>query len=124
MNRFAAFHLRFASLYAILGMAIGISMGIRQDFALQTAHVHLNLLGWVSITLYGLVLRLDPYLSGWLPLVQVICAHVGALGMFAGLTIMVLVDHQTADPFLMVGSLAMITAAALFSILVFRLTRR
>ncbi|MFD2265397.1 hypothetical protein ACFSM5_21015 [Lacibacterium aquatile] len=124
MNRYAAFHLRLASLYAIVGMALGIYMGINQNFTLMSAHVHLNLLGWVSITLYGLVLRLDPYLDGPLPMIQTFCAHIGALGMFTGLTVMGLYGHEAADPFLIGGSLSMITGALLFALMVFRITRR
>ncbi|MEN3376701.1 MAG: hypothetical protein V7604_2056, partial [Hyphomicrobiales bacterium] len=30
---------------ALVGMAAGIVMGIRQDFSLAPAHAHLNLLG-------------------------------------------------------------------------------
>ena len=38
-------------------MALGISMAVRQDSSLATAHARLNLLGWVSIALYGLYSR-------------------------------------------------------------------
>ena len=37
--------------------ALGIAMAMRQDFTLAPAHAHLNLLGWVSMALYGLYYR-------------------------------------------------------------------
>jgi hypothetical protein len=35
-------------------MSGGILMAIAQDFTLAPAHAHLNLLGWVTMALYGL----------------------------------------------------------------------
>lgn len=46
-----------AALSALTGMALGIHMGIAQDFSLAPAHAHLNLLGWVTMALYGLYHR-------------------------------------------------------------------
>jgi hypothetical protein len=42
---------------ALIGMGLGIAMGISQDFSLTPVHAHLNLLGWVSMLLYGLYYR-------------------------------------------------------------------
>ena len=39
---------------AMFGMGGGIFMAITHDFTLAPAHAHLNLLGWVSMALYGL----------------------------------------------------------------------
>jgi hypothetical protein len=36
------------------GMVLGIAMGISEDFALQAAHAHFNLLGGVLLFLFGL----------------------------------------------------------------------
>jgi hypothetical protein len=42
-----------ASIYAILGMAWGIQMSATEDHTLSPAHGHLNLIGWVSMMIYG-----------------------------------------------------------------------
>ena len=52
--RISDFCFLVAALSALGGMALGISMGITQDFTLSPAHAHLNLLGWVTMALYGL----------------------------------------------------------------------
>ena len=49
---------------AMIGMGGGIFMAITHDFTLAPAHAHLNLLGWVSMALYGLFYRAFPELSG------------------------------------------------------------
>ena len=43
--------------YALLGMSLGIVMGASHDFTLAPVHAHTNLLGWVSMVLFGLVYR-------------------------------------------------------------------
>ena len=47
---------------AMIGMGGGIFMAITHDFTLAPAHAHLNLLGWVSMALYGLFYRAFPEL--------------------------------------------------------------
>jgi hypothetical protein len=52
--------LRLGALFALCGMALGIAMGIRQDFTLAPAHAHINLVGFVGLFLAGLYYRLVP----------------------------------------------------------------
>ena len=42
------------------GMIWGIQMAISQDRLLSGAHVHLNLVGWTTMALFGLYHRLTP----------------------------------------------------------------
>lgn len=46
---------RVAALYFVIAVVIGIVMGMRQDFSLLSVHSHLNLLGWESLALIGLI---------------------------------------------------------------------
>ncbi len=67
-------------------MGFGIWMGIKQDFAYVDAHVHWNMLGFVTSSLYGLV-HTQPIRSlgasklawpqFWLHAVGVLCAGFG-----------------------------------------------
>ncbi|MBX3596360.1 MAG: hypothetical protein KF874_02210 [Rhizobiaceae bacterium] len=49
-----------AVLLVLIGMLWGIQMAISQDHAAMPAHAHLNLLGWVSLFLFGLFYHLHP----------------------------------------------------------------
>jgi hypothetical protein len=51
---------REAVLLVIAGMIWGILMGISQDRSTMPAHAHLNLLGWVSLFLFGIYYHLHP----------------------------------------------------------------
>ena len=41
------------AVFLAMGMCWGIAMAISQNFALAPAHAHLNLLGWVTMSIYG-----------------------------------------------------------------------
>ncbi len=47
--------LRTAVAFFVVGVALGMYMGIRQDFRFIHVHAHLNLLGWVALGLAGLI---------------------------------------------------------------------
>ena len=52
------------ALYLIIGIGFGIHMGASQDFTLAPVHAHINLIGFVLMTLFGLAYRLIPALAG------------------------------------------------------------
>ena len=53
-----------AGLLCLLGgEGFGIWMGANEDFTLAPAHAHLNLVGWASLSLYGLIHRAYPALA-------------------------------------------------------------
>ena len=43
--------------FLLVGMGLGLKMSMTQDFALRGLHTHLNLLGFVVMTLFGLCYR-------------------------------------------------------------------
>jgi hypothetical protein len=55
--------LRIAVVYWIVAVCWGIYMGATEDFTDVPVHAHLNLLGWVSLGLCGIVYALAPHLA-------------------------------------------------------------
>lgn len=47
--------LRLAVLYLVIGIGLGTVMGITHDFTMRPVHAHLNLVGWTTSALAGLV---------------------------------------------------------------------
>lgn len=41
------------ALCGLVGMLWGMQMGMTQDFTMHPAHAHLNLLGWVTLSIMG-----------------------------------------------------------------------
>jgi len=104
----------------LAGMLAGIVMGIKQDFALAPAHAHLNLIGGVLLFLVGLYYRLIPAAgSSALAKVQGWLHMIGAIAFPVGVAIVILKGEAlVAIP--IVGSLIVVAAMALFTLIVFR----
>ena len=47
--------LRIAAVYFVVAISLGLYMGMTEKFTEVPVHAHLNLLGWVSMALFGLV---------------------------------------------------------------------
>lgn len=109
-----------ALLCLLVGESLGIHMGISQDFTLVPAHVHLNLLGWVTLAAFGLMHRAYPALgTSRMAAVQCVLAIVANIAMPVGLVVMLL--GSTHDETLVkYASVAVILATLLFIIMFIR----
>ena len=66
-------------LYASFGFAFGIWVGINERFDQAHLHAHINLVGWASMTLFGLIYRAYPALAeSRLAAVHFILFNIGA----------------------------------------------
>src|SRR5438477_8372325 len=107
----------------LIGMLAGIAMGIQQNFTLAPAHAHLNLIGGVLLFLFGLFYRLVPAagtttlakVQGWLHMIGAIVFPVGVA--------VVLTKGPSFEAAPIAGSLIVVTAMALFAVVVFRTSR-
>lgn len=118
--RASTFCFRVAVLAALIGMAWGITMAMSQNHATMPAHAHLNLLGWVSLFLFGVFYRLHPALdSARIALIQACIWIIGVAIMIVGVTL-IMTQRAGGDPLAAVGSLIAIGDMALFGWLVFR----
>jgi hypothetical protein len=52
--------IKLAVLYLIFGISLGIAMGASQNFTLRPVHAHVNLLGWTTMALAGLIYSVFP----------------------------------------------------------------
>ena len=71
-----------AALCGLAGMAWGTHMGVSGDHSLSPAHAHLNLLGWVTLSIMGGFYALSPR-TGWLPWANLGLSGTGAVLMGA-----------------------------------------
>jgi hypothetical protein len=93
----------------ICGVSLGIYMGMIHDFSLAPVHAHLNLLGWVSLALFGLTYRAFPELDG--KLARTHLAVSGFSGVAFPLAIYLATAHESrtlvsiAAPLWLLGAL-------------------
>src|SRR5882762_3137356 len=111
---------RAAVLMVVLGMIWGLAMAITQDHSTMPAHAHLNLLGWVSLFLFGIYYHLHPTIDlSRLALVQVWIWIVGTIILTIGVGL-VHSGRVVGDPIAAVSSLVVLADILLFGWLVFR----
>jgi cbb3-type cytochrome oxidase subunit 1 len=120
MQNLAIKFIRCAVIYGLAGMALGIVMAASNDHGQAPTHAHVNLLGWVSMAIFGLVYRAFPSLAqGTLPKVHFWLMNVGVIGMIAGLFLM-FSGHMEFVPLTAISSVVIIVAMLLFTLIVYR----
>jgi hypothetical protein len=104
-----------ALVYLVAAVSLGVVMGASHDFRLKTVHVHANLLGWVSMSLMGLLYRLYPraatlHLARWhFALYQI------ALPVMLGGLASLMLGKPGAEPLVGVASVVMLAAVVCFA---------
>jgi cbb3-type cytochrome oxidase subunit 1 len=112
--------LRCAVLYSLLGIGLGIVMAASGDFTNKGVHVHLNLVGWVSMAVMAMAYKAFPGMAGS-PLAKAqfwlhnLGLPVMAFGIFA-----VLHRLPMAEPIVGSGSMVVALAFICFALNVWR----
>ena len=115
----------FAAVVSVLiGMSWGIVMAMSQDHSMMPAHAHLNLLGWVSLFLFGIFYRLHPSLDvSRTALMQVWVWIIGTVVLTVGVA-MLHGGTKAGEPFAGIGSFVLLGDMLLFGWLVVRYEQR
>ena len=109
-----------AVLMVVAGMIWGIIMAVSRDHSAMPAHAHLNLLGWVSLFLFGLFYHLHPAIDrSRAALVQVAVWIVGTVILTFGVGLLH-TGHDIGQPFAAGGSFIVLASMLQFGWLVVR----
>ncbi len=91
MSKITIWFLKCAMIYFVLAMLVGLHMSISGPaYPFKQIHTHLNLLGWMSMFVYGVGYHILPRFSGavlWsdkLSLAHLWLANIGLIGMTGG----------------------------------------
>ncbi|MBI5599752.1 MAG: hypothetical protein HY890_08475 [Deltaproteobacteria bacterium] len=91
MSNITVWFIKSAMVYFVLAMFVGISMTVAGPlYPYKPIHTHLNLLGWMSMMIYGVSYHILPRFSGeplWsdrLATIHLWTANIGLIGMIAG----------------------------------------
>lgn len=107
-----------ASLYVTLGMIWGIMMAASGDHTLAPAHAHLNLIGWVTMALFGVYYHQVPAAADtWLAKAHFGVATAGLLIIVPGI---VLVLQDMGETLAKAGSVLTLISMVVFVVTVFR----
>jgi hypothetical protein len=108
--------LRLAVIYFALGVLLGVTMGASGDHSLFPLHAHINLLGWVSMTLFGLIGKAFPQVARG----RLASAHFWLYNLALPVLVVALgwrlKGHPEAEPVLGIASVAVGVAVLLFAL--------
>ena len=103
-----------AALAALTGMCVSLFMGIAHDFTLAPMHTHLNLLGWVTMCLYGLYHRGRGRAPTRLSWIQVVARATGFICMSGGIGMLLASGIPATFPVTIGGAFLCILSMLLF----------
>ena len=122
MTNMSNWFLRLAVLYLIAGVGLGLYMAASNDHSMRPVHAHLNLLGWVTLALFGLFYRFVPAAAGTLLAKLQFWIYVPA--QFVQMLLLALFFRGVTAVEPALGAVSMVVGAAivLFAIVVWRHT--
>lgn len=111
--------LRLAAVYFAVGVMLGVTMGASGDHSLFPVHAHINLLGWVSMALFGLIGTVHPSITeGRIAAAQFWMHNVGVPVLLCALTLRIK-GYQSVEPLIGIASIDVGCSVLLFAWLVF-----
>ena len=124
MDKLSYRFFRLAVLYFIAGVTLGLYMAASHDHAMAPVHAHLNLLGWVTLSLFGLYYRAMPTMAEsrlaqihfWIYVPAHLVQMVLLFTLFQG--------HPEVEPALAMASLLVGVGVLCFAVVVWRSTSK
>jgi cytochrome c oxidase cbb3-type subunit 1 len=125
MDRIVVWYLRMSVIYFVFGALVGLVMTLWPDESgyYTSSHVHLNLLGFMSMMIYGVGYHILPKFSGRhiyspsLMKIQFWFANAGLIGMAISWSF-IMRDSLFFffDPFFTISALCSVVAVCMFAI--------
>ena len=121
MPRVSAAFFAVGVIYLLLGMSWGMHMGASEDFSMMPAHAHLNLLGWVTMAIYGTFYALThASLSPKLAWTNFALAAGGVAVMIPSLALYLASHNDKYVAGIVVGEVATVLSLLVFAVSVYR----
>ena len=109
--------IKISVVYFSIGIILGMYMSMGHDYALKGVHVHINLIGWASFALAGLIYYLFPKAGNHtLAKVHFWASNIGLPFMMVGLTTLLLSGNEQAVPIISIGATLVVISVILFTI--------
>lgn len=108
--------IKVSVVYFAIGVLLGMYMSMEHDYALSGVHVHINLLGWASFALAGIIYYLFPKAGNHtLAKVHFWSANIGLLLMMGGLTTLLVSGSEQSTIFISFGATLVVISTILFA---------
>ena len=118
MKNVALWFFLTAAVSVTLGMVWGVVMSATHDHTLSAAHGHLNLVGWVTMGIFGLFYHVVPTAAeGRLAKTHFAVAFAGLITMIPGIVIALLYDNPVLA---IIGSFLTLASMLIFVVTIIR----
>ncbi|CRK83596.1 cytochrome-c oxidase [Neobacillus massiliamazoniensis] len=108
--------IKISVVYFVIGVLIGMYMSMAEKFTFTPVHVHINLLGWMSMALAGLIYVAFPAAAGTtMAKVHFWLHNIGLPIMMIALAFLVS-GAENATPAVAVGSTLVVLGVIIFAI--------
>lgn len=104
-----------AILYLCAGVSLGLFMGASHDHTLFPVHAHINLLGWVSLALIGVIYQYFPVAGASRLATVQFWLHNGALVVMMGALGVHLYGNAEIEKLVALGSVVMLVSVFMFA---------
>lgn len=119
MPQLAQLFFKTAIVFLIVGILMGLQMAISGNHAVIGAHAHANLLGWVTMAIFGIYYALNPAKAATrLAMIHYGVYTLGVVVLIAALYAMLMGNPQL-EPLVAVASLVVFVAVLLFAVVLF-----
>ena len=119
--------IRFAAIFGLVGTYIGSHMAGAGSYALKAIHVHILLVGWLSMFAWGIFYTMYTVKVKKLVTAQVITGLIGAFGLAIGMWLFNLNPFNTPHVFNLIffiaGGTTLLISFALFVIVTFMIEK-
>lgn len=120
MPNIAKMYFMTAICFLVAGILVGLKMSIAHDYAATGAHAHINLLGWVTMAIFGTFHALNPQGAGtWLAKAQYYIYTGGVVVMTPALYLL-LTGNPSLEPVVAISSLVVFAGVLMFGAIIFR----
>lgn len=112
-----ALFLRVAVVYLVIGVIFGMVIGIREQFQFADVHAHINLLGWATLALAGVIYTIYPQAgNNKLAVVHFWLHNIGLPVFVIGLYLFYTQMGRGAIPIISAGAIVAILGIIVFTI--------
>lgn len=116
--------IQISVVYFAIGVSLGMYMSMAHEYALTGVHVHINLLGWTSFALAGVIYHLFPVISKNIyAKLHFWSANIGIPLMMVALTVLILAENEQATIFVATGGVLVVFSVIMFAINVLKNVR-
>jgi cbb3-type cytochrome oxidase subunit 1 len=112
--------IKIAGVYFFLAVCLGLVMGMIQNFSFTSVHAHLNLLGWVSMAIFGIIYSIYPKAAkSKLATIHFWLHNLGVPIMQGALFLELLTGNTSLTVGIIIGSVLVVVGTLLFVINLF-----